>query len=107
MLTNRLHNVMEYLEDSSQATFVLGRVLIDKVLIIHELVKGYGRKGISPSCMFKIDMQKAYDSLEWHFREEVLVGMEVPYKLISWLMSSVRMKSYSIMINGCPSPPFK
>ncbi|WMV54715.1 hypothetical protein MTR67_048100 [Solanum verrucosum] len=47
-------------------------MLTDNVLLSHELVKGYGTKGISPRCMFKIDMQKAHDSLEWHFLEEVL-----------------------------------
>ncbi|XP_049381354.1 uncharacterized protein LOC125845909 [Solanum stenotomum] len=60
--------VMNYLVDPGQAAFVPGRMLTDK------LVKGYGRKGISPRCMFKIDMQKAYDYLEWHFLEEVLAG---------------------------------
>ncbi|WMV54728.1 hypothetical protein MTR67_048113 [Solanum verrucosum] len=46
-------------------------MLTDNVLLSHELVKGYGTKGISPRCMFKIDMQKAHDSLEWHFLEEI------------------------------------
>ncbi|KAH0714811.1 hypothetical protein KY284_007716 [Solanum tuberosum] len=78
MLTNRLHSVMNYLVDPGQAAFVPGRMLTDNVLLSNELVKGYGRKGISPRCMFKIDMQKAYDSLEWHFPEEVLAGMQVP-----------------------------
>lgn len=64
MLTKRLQSVMEYLVDASQAAFVPGRMLNDIVILSHELVKGYGRKAISPGCMFKIDMQKAYDSLE-------------------------------------------
>ncbi|KAH0651308.1 hypothetical protein KY284_031220 [Solanum tuberosum] len=64
MLTKRLHSVMNYLVDPGQAAFVPGRMLTDNVLLSHKLVKGYGRKGTSPRCMFKIDMQKAYDSLE-------------------------------------------
>ncbi|KAH0722784.1 hypothetical protein KY290_005436 [Solanum tuberosum] len=107
MLTNRLHNVMNYLVDPGQAAFVPGRMLTNNVLLSHELVKGYGRKGISPRCMFKIDMQKAYDSLEWHFLEEVLAGMQVPQRFIGWIMSCVRTVSYSILINGFPSAPFK
>lgn len=107
MLTNRLHSVMNYLVDPGQAAFVPGRMLIDNVLLSHELVKVYGRKGISPRCMFKIDMQKAYDSLEWHFLEEVLAGMQVPQRFIEWIMSYVRTVSYSILINGCPSAPSK
>ncbi|KAH0664984.1 hypothetical protein KY285_026190 [Solanum tuberosum] len=71
MLTHRL---MDFLVDPSQAAFVPGRMLTDNVILSHELIKGYGRKGISPRCMFRM----AYDSLEWNFLKEVLVGMQLP-----------------------------
>ncbi|XP_049406423.1 uncharacterized protein LOC125870109 [Solanum stenotomum] len=142
-----------------EVAFVPGRMLTDNVLLSHELVKGYGRKGTSPRCfskvprmdnelchdcvlfyidqwmskctfsskergetrgstvplfvctsprcMFKIDMQKAYDSVEWYFLEEVLAGMHVPQKFLGWIMSCVRTVSYSILINGCPIAPFQ
>ncbi|XP_016436243.2 uncharacterized protein LOC107762399 [Nicotiana tabacum] len=50
--------VLDYFEtvDHSQAIFVPGRMLADNVLLSHELVKGYGKKGVSPRCMLKIDM---------------------------------------------------
>lgn len=61
MLTSRLQPVLEHLVDPSQDAFVVGRMLEDNVILRHELVKGYGRKDISPRCMMKIDLQKAYD----------------------------------------------
>ncbi|XP_070018843.1 uncharacterized protein [Nicotiana sylvestris] len=65
VITTRMQGVMEDLVDNCQAAFVLGRLIIDNILMSHELVKGCGRENISPRCMLKIDMQKAYDSVEW------------------------------------------
>lgn len=86
---------MNYLVDLSQAAFVPRRMLNDNMILSHELIKGYGRKGISPRCMSKIDMQKAYDSLEWHFLEEVLFGLQLPALFITWIMRCVKSVSYS------------
>lgn len=61
MLTNRLQGVIEYLVDPSQTTFVLEKMLTDNVILSHELIKHNGRKWILPRCMFKINMQKAYE----------------------------------------------
>lgn len=63
----RLHKVMDDLVDNCQSAFVSGRVITNNIIIGHKLVKGYGRKGLSPRCMMKMDIQKAYDSLEWAF----------------------------------------
>lgn len=57
--------------------------------------------------MFKIDIQKAYDSLERHFLKEMLVGMQMPTMFITWIMKCVKTISYSIMFNGCPSISFQ
>ena len=48
----------------SQAGFILGRKIADNIVLAHELVKAYTRKHISPRSMLKIDLQKAYDSVE-------------------------------------------
>ncbi|WMV11100.1 hypothetical protein MTR67_004485 [Solanum verrucosum] len=34
------------------------------IILSTELVKGYERKGVSPRCMLKVDMRKAYDSVK-------------------------------------------
>lgn len=107
MLTKRLQRVMEYLVDLSQGAFMPGRRLNDNVIMSHELVKGYDRKEISPRYVLKIDMQKAYDFLEWSFLEEVLHGMQLPSIFISWIISCIKTVSYSILVNGVPSKPFK
>lgn len=80
---------------------------MDNILLSHEMVKGYGRKGVSPRCMMKIDMQKGYDSIEWPFVEQVMRSLNFPTKFIKWIMECLKTVSYSIVINGIPNPPFE
>lgn len=61
ILTTRLQTVMDEFIGSSQAAFVPGRIISDNIILSQELVKGNSRKGISPRCMLKIDMKKAYN----------------------------------------------
>lgn len=71
-----------------------------------ELIKGYNRKSISPRCLMKVDLKKAYDSIEWSFLETVLHELGFPNLFVSWIMECVSSVSYSILINGKPCPPF-
>ncbi|XP_019251330.1 PREDICTED: uncharacterized protein LOC109230268 [Nicotiana attenuata] len=48
----------------TQAGFIPGRKVADYVLLAHELVKAYSRKNISPRCLIKVDIQKAYDTVD-------------------------------------------
>lgn len=66
---------MDALIDNSQSTFVSGRVITDNIILSHELVKYYGRKGVSPRCMIKLDMQKANNSVECPFLEQILTSL--------------------------------
>ncbi|XP_070015914.1 uncharacterized protein [Nicotiana sylvestris] len=64
VLTARLKPVIRGLIGRSQSAFIEGRSIIDNILFTHELFKGYNRKGISPRCVLKVDLRKAYDTVE-------------------------------------------
>ncbi|KAE8721578.1 Disease resistance family protein / LRR family protein [Hibiscus syriacus] len=65
-----------------------------------EIVKGYGRKFISPRCALKIDLQKAFDSINWDFIYAVLKALDLPSKFIDWIVSCFTDARYSIALNG-------
>ena len=50
---------------SNQGAFIKGRELLYNVLLCQEIARGYARKHISPRCIMKIDLKKAYGSVHW------------------------------------------
>ncbi|XP_075087485.1 uncharacterized protein LOC142169516 [Nicotiana tabacum] len=98
---------MDDLIDKTHFAFVPGRVIIDNIVLSHELVKGYGRKGVSPRCTAKLDMQKAYASLEWLLLKQILCALAFPEKFVKWIMTCVQSVTYIIILNGSPTQPFE
>ncbi|GJY60748.1 hypothetical protein Tco_0461405 [Tanacetum coccineum] len=47
----------------NQSDFIEGRQITDNILLSQELLKGYNRKNAGKRCAFKIDLQKAYDTI--------------------------------------------
>lgn len=80
---------------------------MDNIFLGTELIKGYGRKGPSPRCLIKIDLRKAYDSIEWNFLETMMRELGIPKTFVRWVMACVSTISYSILVNGLPLAPFK
>jgi len=53
------------------------------ILICQDIARGYSRKGISPRCIMKIDLQKAFDSVHWKFLKELLYYLKFPMQFIT------------------------
>lgn len=64
ILTAKMKLAMDKIVHLSQFGFIPNIQLGDNVLLAFEIIKGYGRKYMSPRCMIKINMRKAYDSVE-------------------------------------------
>ncbi|CAL1381267.1 unnamed protein product [Linum trigynum] len=54
----------------------------------------------------KIDMAKAYDCVEWHFIEGVMVRMGFDRRWVDLIMNCVSTVSYSVLVNGHQSEAF-
>ncbi|GJX43363.1 RNA-directed DNA polymerase, eukaryota, reverse transcriptase zinc-binding domain protein [Tanacetum coccineum] len=76
ILTNRIKGCLSNLVNLNQSAFIQGRNIQDNILLTNKLLKGYDRKGSSKRCALKIDIAKAYDTVNWEFIRNVLIKSE-------------------------------
>ncbi|XP_074278173.1 uncharacterized protein LOC141601770 [Silene latifolia] len=55
-------------------------------MLTQSLIKGYGQKRISPRCLTKVDIKKAFDSLQWEFIRKMLQLFNFPLQFQTWIM---------------------
>ncbi|XP_074313687.1 uncharacterized protein LOC141648877 [Silene latifolia] len=69
-------------------------------MLSQTLVKGYNRANVSPRCMIKVDIRKAFDFLQWSFIAAMLSGLGIPQQFIDWVLGCIQTPWYSLKING-------
>ena len=106
VLANRLKKVMIQLVNKAQNAFVGGRQILDASLIANEVINSMMRrkeKGIP--C--KLDVEKAYDKLNWKFLLTVLREMGFGRKWIGWIKWYISTTFFLVIINCSPTGFFK
>ncbi|XP_074291655.1 uncharacterized protein LOC141618445 [Silene latifolia] len=107
ILCNRLALVLPDIISKNQGAFVKGRSILENILICQDLVRLYHRGNASPRCMFKLDLQKAYDSIEWAFVDQMLGALMFPEKFRQMVMTCVTTSSFTLNLNGAQFGYFK
>jgi len=101
VLVSRLRPFLVDLISPLQSSFIPGRGTIDNAILAQEVVHfihhSRAKKG---SIAFKIDLEKAYDRLNWDFLELTLHDFGFPPATISLIMSCVRSSNLSVLWNG-------
>ncbi|XP_070029929.1 uncharacterized protein [Nicotiana sylvestris] len=102
----RLQAVIPIVINEAKDGFIPGRRIADNIILAHELVKAYSRKHISPRCTIKLDLQKAYEFVEWLYIRQVMEEMGFPQLFFSWIMECIQTVNYSIIVSREPTTPF-
>ncbi|GJW07139.1 hypothetical protein Tco_1569562 [Tanacetum coccineum] len=100
ILTNRIIEGIKEVVSDNQSAFVSGRRIYDNILLTQELMYAYHRDIGPPRCAFKIDIQKAYDTVDWHFMDVILKRFGFPPLINKWIMACVSSTSFLIGVNG-------
>ncbi|GKC44700.1 aspartic peptidase, partial [Tanacetum coccineum] len=100
ILTNRIIDGLKEVVSENQSAFIPGRRISDNILITQELMHNYHRNRCPPRCAFKVDIQKAYDTVDWKFLASIMKYFGFHNKMVKWIMACVTSASFSLCING-------
>ncbi|KAL0287559.1 UNVERIFIED_CONTAM: hypothetical protein Sradi_7122000 [Sesamum radiatum] len=100
IMVSRMQKILHLLIDPCQNAFVPGRNIADNILLAQELLAGYNQVKLPARCTIKLDLQKAYDSIEWDFLFEVMKLFHFPSRFILWVEQCVTTACFSLSING-------
>ncbi|KAJ9560832.1 hypothetical protein OSB04_005992 [Centaurea solstitialis] len=100
IIVQRMKGSLGGLVDVNQSAFIPNRQISDNILLAQELMRGYHLQRGIKRCAFKIDIQKAYDTVNWSFLEFILMRFGFHPCMVHWIMMCVTSASFSIRVNG-------
>ena len=84
VLANRLKKGVGKVVSKAQGAFVKGKQILDAVLIANEAIDSV-LKNNENGILCKLDIEKAYDSVDWSFLLTVMQKMGFGEKWIRWI----------------------
>ncbi|KAM0071671.1 putative RNA-directed DNA polymerase [Helianthus debilis subsp. tardiflorus] len=106
VLANRLKPALKDFISPNQSAFVGGRNILDSPLIVGESV-AWAKKVKLKLLIFKVDFEKAYDTINWKFLWRIMKKMNFPDKWIGWIKGCLSSGMGSILVNGSPTKEFR
>ncbi|GJT51302.1 putative RNA-directed DNA polymerase, eukaryota, reverse transcriptase zinc-binding domain protein [Tanacetum coccineum] len=94
--------VVGSLLSSEQSAFVKGRQILDEPLMVSEVMEWYKLKR-KKLMIFKVDFEKAYDSLCWEYLDYMMKQFGFGHKSRSWILECIVSARMSILVNGSPT----
>ncbi|GJV06889.1 RNA-directed DNA polymerase, eukaryota, reverse transcriptase zinc-binding domain protein [Tanacetum coccineum] len=105
LLANRLARVIDSVISCEQTAFVKHRQILDGPLMVNEVIKWCNRKR-DKLMIFKIDFEKAFDSISWDYVLQIMKFMGFHGSWISWIRGCLNHATSSVLVNGSPTNEF-
>ncbi|KAF5761553.1 putative RNA-directed DNA polymerase [Helianthus annuus] len=106
LLALRIKKVIHKIVGVEQSAYIKGRHILDGHLVVNELVS-WVKKRKKKCLLFKVDFDKAFDSVDWSFLDEVMSHMGFGNKWRMWVMSGLHSGKASVLVNGSPTLEFR
>ncbi|XP_059451038.1 uncharacterized protein LOC132181824 [Corylus avellana] len=107
ILANRLKPLLHKIVSPMQSAFLKGRSIHDNSILAHEVFHSMRQKRGNGGLMaLKLDMEKAFDSMEWSFILKIMELLGFQPTWINWISQCITTSSFSILLDGAPFGKF-
>nr|GEZ79348.1 RNA-directed DNA polymerase, eukaryota, reverse transcriptase zinc-binding domain protein [Tanacetum cinerariifolium] len=89
-----------------QSAFLADRQILDGPFILNEVLQWCKVKK-KQTFIFKIDFEKAYDSVRWDFLGDVLSRFGFGSRWCGWIQECLQSSRGSMLVNGIPTQEFQ
>ena len=100
ILADRLASIMPAITSVQQRGFIRGRNIKDCICLTSEAINVLNKKSFGGNMALKVDIEKAFDTLDWNFLLRVLKAFGFNDIFCNWIQSILASAKISISING-------
>jgi hypothetical protein len=100
IIADRLASVMPAITSIQQRGFIKGRSIKDCICLTSEAINVLQKRSFGGNLAIKVDIAKAFDTIQWSFLLRVLKAFGFNQKFCQWIHSILQSAKMSIAING-------
>lgn len=101
IVARRLQIHMKEIISTEQTAFLKGRHISDNTILAREIIHSFQTRTYGDqSFMLKADVNKAFDTVQWHFVYAAMKAVNMPQQLISLVKNCLEASRVTILING-------
>lgn len=108
ILVSKLRPLLDKLISPTQSAFIPNRWIAENQIIEQEIVHSFKSRKTNPGLMaIKLDLQKAYDRVNWKFIQTILLHFGFNDTFTNWVISCISSVSFEVLVNGGKTKSFK
>jgi hypothetical protein len=100
IVADRLSVITFRIISAEQRGFVRDRNISECIILASEVINALDRKQYGGNIALKVDISKAFDTLDWNFLVMVLNNFGFSPLFVNWILEILQSARLSILING-------
>ena len=104
VLANKVKGILPNIISNAQSAFIPNRLITDNTAVAYEMLHRLRnkRQWKVGHMAIKLDINKAYDRVEWEFLRNIMLKIGFSAKWVDLAMQGMSSSSYSVLINCEP-----